>query len=155
MARFVIADFTDPKIVLQEASEVVRNSNVPVQPLLLKSCEEPVTLLDLKAGRRTILPTFVYENDDHLIRSLKESIIKPANERVEQLIAEKQKIFEEFEKNLKLERERKPVVSEDTNDHALLHQVSIADEIQEAIALRDAGELTQEQFEEYKKRLLY
>lgn len=51
MARFVIADFTDPKIVLQEAPRVVETS-VVLQPILLKGAEEPVTLPDLKAVRQ-------------------------------------------------------------------------------------------------------
>jgi hypothetical protein len=32
--------------------------------------------------------------------------------------------------------------------------VSVADELQKAIALRDAGELTREEFERYKEKLL-
>ena len=104
MARFVIADFTDPKIILQEAPQVVKNTSVALQPLLQKGSNKPATLLDLEAGgRTTILPTFVYENEDHLIESLKEVIIKPANDRVEQLIELKRKTYEEAEWGLNVE----------------------------------------------------
>lgn len=139
MARFVIADFTDPKIVLQEAPKVVETS-VVLQPILLKGAEEPVTLPDLKAGwRTTILPTFEYENDDHLIRCLKERVIQPANDRVEQLIAEKREIYEEYESKRKEKKRGKgqPPISES-----------------ELTELKERGILTEDEFETKKTELL-
>jgi len=138
MARFIIADFTDPKIVLQEAPEVVKNTSVPLQPLLLHGADIPATLLDLEAsGRTTILPIFIYENEDHLVRSLKEGVIKPANERVEQLIALKQRTFKELEKKLRAEKGGKPSISES-----------------ELAKLKERGILTEAEFETKKKELL-
>jgi uncharacterized protein YjbI with pentapeptide repeats len=114
MSRFIIADFTDPKIVLQEVPEVVKSTSVPLQPLLHKGAGKPTTLLDLEAsGRTTILPTFAYDNDDHLIRSLKEGIIEPVNDLVEQLTALKHKTFEEFDRKSKEARAGKLTTNEE------------------------------------------
>lgn len=79
MARFVIADFTDPKIVLQEAQHIVPNIVIPFAPIFLKdSGFEPITLYDLRKGRTTVLDTFCYDDCDHLLDNLSDMIIKPA-----------------------------------------------------------------------------
>jgi hypothetical protein len=43
MARFIIADMTEPRIVLEEVPHIVRTVAVPLVPLLLEGEEEPVT----------------------------------------------------------------------------------------------------------------
>lgn len=79
MARFVIADFTDPKIVLQEAQCIIPNIAIPFVPIFLKdSGFEPVTLYDLRKGRTTVLDTFCYNDINHLLDNLYEMLIKPA-----------------------------------------------------------------------------
>lgn len=86
MAKFVIADFTDPKIVLQEAEHIVHNIAIPFAPIYLKdSGFEPVTLYDLRKGRTYVLDTFCYENIEHLLRNLEEMVIKPAEKLVGEL----------------------------------------------------------------------
>lgn len=81
MARFIIADFTDPKIILQEAQHIVPNIVVPFAPILLEgSGPEPVTLYDLRKGKTYVLDTFCYHDIDHLLANLDEEIIKPAEE---------------------------------------------------------------------------
>jgi uncharacterized protein YjbI with pentapeptide repeats len=88
MSRFVIADVTDPKIVLEEIPHIVRNLAIPVLPLLLGgSGEEPVTLTDLRRNHRSLLPTFIYANKNELLDSL-ENVIGPA----EALVAEMRSI---------------------------------------------------------------
>lgn len=79
MARFVIADVTEPKIVLEELPHIVRNIAVPVQPLLLEdSGEEPVTLHDLRRNQRSLLPTVTYKDILGLIEALETEVIRPA-----------------------------------------------------------------------------
>ncbi|WP_052090952.1 pentapeptide repeat-containing protein [Desulfosporosinus sp. HMP52] len=79
MARFVIADFTDPKIVLQEAQHIIPNIAIPFVPIFLNgSGFEPVTLYDLRKGRTTVLDTYCYNDAKHLLDNLYEMLIKPA-----------------------------------------------------------------------------
>jgi len=149
MARFVIADFTDPQKVREEAPDVVKNTSVPLQPLLLKGAKKPSTLLDLEAsGRTTILPTFVYENDDHLVRSLKEDIIEPVNDKVKEMIALKQKTFEEFD------REHKEKSGKRTTSKGLHDAIDIPDQIEKLAKLKERGILTETEFQTKKKELL-
>ncbi len=87
MARFVIADMTEPRIVLEEVPHIVRNIAVPLVPLLLAGEEEPVTLYNLRRNHRSILPTCLYTNRDDLLASLEEQIIDPAQEKLQELLA--------------------------------------------------------------------
>lgn len=84
MARFVIADFTDPKIVLQEAQCIIPNIAIPFAPIFLNgSGFEPATLYDLRKGKTYVLDTFGYNDQNHLLENLYDKIINPA-----QVIAE-------------------------------------------------------------------
>ena len=85
MARFVIADMTEPRIVLQEVPHIVRNIAVPLVPLLLEDEEEPVTLHDLRRNHRSVLPTLRYTNSDDLLASLEEEVISPAQAKLGEL----------------------------------------------------------------------
>jgi hypothetical protein len=79
MARFVIADLTDAKIVLEEVPHIVRNTAVPVQPLLRQdSGEEPVTIGGLRRNHRSLLKTFFYRDTRQLLDSLQAEVIAPA-----------------------------------------------------------------------------
>jgi uncharacterized protein YjbI with pentapeptide repeats len=96
LARFVIADVTDPKIVLEEIPHIVRHVAVPVQPILegpgdapmilshLRE-DEPVTLYNLRRNHRSLLDTHWYKNLDDLLASLKEKIIAPAEAKAKEL----------------------------------------------------------------------
>jgi uncharacterized protein YjbI with pentapeptide repeats len=78
LARFVIADFTDPKIILQEVPHIAP-IGVPIRPILQAGCDEPSELSDLRNVYKTILDTYFYNDTDDLIRSLEEKVIEPAN----------------------------------------------------------------------------
>ncbi len=85
MSRFVIADVTDPRIVIEEIPHIVRNLAIPVLPLLEEgSGEEPVTLYNLRRNHRSLLPTFIYGSKSELLGSLEANVIGPA----EALVAE-------------------------------------------------------------------
>jgi len=86
MAKFVIADMTDAKIVLQEVPHIVRNIAVPMKPLLLEgSGKEPVTLYDLRKNHKSLLDTYWYKNPRDLLASLKKEVIIPAEAKVKEL----------------------------------------------------------------------
>ena len=86
MARFVIADVTDPKNVLEEVLHIVRNVAVPVKPLLLKgSGKEPVTLDNLRRNHQSLLDTHWYDDPDDLLASLGKKIIAPAEAKAKEL----------------------------------------------------------------------
>lgn len=82
MARFVIADFTDPKIVLQEVQYIVPDISVPVQPLLLEGVEEPITISDLQRSHHLLLDTHRYKDINDLLETLEEKVIAPAEAKV-------------------------------------------------------------------------
>ena len=84
MARFVIADITDAKSVLQELERLVPKSpSLPVRPLLLDSQEEP-GMFDSFEPYPWFLSVFRYNNMPHLLASIPE-VILPANERAEEI----------------------------------------------------------------------
>jgi hypothetical protein len=85
MARFVIADLTEPKIVLEEITHIVPSLAVPLIPLLLEGEEEPVTLLHLRRTSRCVLPTYRYTNRDDLLASLVKKVITPAQAKAREL----------------------------------------------------------------------
>jgi uncharacterized protein YjbI with pentapeptide repeats len=89
MAKFVIADVTDAKVVLEEVPHIVRNIAVPVQPLMAESAgDEPVTLYNLRRNHRSLLDTYRYKNLEGLLGSLSEKVIAPAEARGRELRAD-------------------------------------------------------------------
>ena len=81
MARFVIADLTDAKSVLQELQAVVPpNPSVPVQPLILATQEEP-GMFDFFRLYPWMLEPYRYPDPMGLLATLTERVIAPA-ERV-------------------------------------------------------------------------
>lgn len=85
MAKFVVADVTDPKIVLQELPHIVSSVAVPVLPLLEKGSKEPITLSDLRVNHLSLLDTCRYEDIDDLIQSFDEKVIDPLKTKGEEL----------------------------------------------------------------------
>lgn len=86
LACFVIADFTDAKIVLEEVPHIMNSVTVPVKPLLLKETgEEPVTLLHLRKTYRACLETYYYTDIQELINNLEKNIILPAEMKLKEL----------------------------------------------------------------------
>lgn len=77
MARFVIADLTDAKSVLQELREIVPSSpSLPVQPLLLGSQDEP-GMLDSFLRYPWFLEPHRYDSLEELLGQL-DDILQPA-----------------------------------------------------------------------------
>lgn len=85
LARFIIADITDPKIVLHEIPHILTNIAVPIKPLLQKSEKEAITFADLRIQYNYLLETHLYENIDDLLKALKSEIINPSETKAIEL----------------------------------------------------------------------
>jgi hypothetical protein len=87
MARFVIADVTDARSVLQELRAVVpSNPLLPVQPLILASQEEP-GMFDFFRRFSWVLATCRYDSPERLIAELGERVVGPAEAKARELRA--------------------------------------------------------------------
>lgn len=85
MARFVVADITDAKSVLQELTYIVPNSPMlPVQPIILTSQEEP-GMFDFFRRFPWVLKTFRYSETQDLLATLECNIIFPAEAKLLEL----------------------------------------------------------------------
>jgi uncharacterized protein YjbI with pentapeptide repeats len=84
MARFVIADITDAKVILQELDFIVKNHpSVPVQPILLEGSLQNVIVSDFKKYHSFLE---IYEYQSHDFRSsLPSKIIAPVEVRIKEL----------------------------------------------------------------------
>lgn len=79
LAKFVIADFSDAKIILEEITAIARNTSTVIVPILQKGEFEPVTLKNLKVNHKSITKTYYYNDINHLIDTQFEKIIKNAS----------------------------------------------------------------------------
>jgi hypothetical protein len=82
MARFIIADLTDPSSVSHELAMVVPGTVVPVQPILLQGQREYAMFADLKRRHGWVLEPYVYASQEQLIADLLERVIGPAETKV-------------------------------------------------------------------------
>jgi uncharacterized protein YjbI with pentapeptide repeats len=87
MARFVIADISDAKSVLQELRAIVPElPSVPVQPVIVTTQEEP-GMFDFYQGRPSFLPVHRYGTPMQLLADLSDRVIGPAETKVLELRA--------------------------------------------------------------------
>jgi len=85
MARFVIVDITDPRSVPQELSHIVPNlPSVPIQPLLAASASEYGMFEHFKRYSWVLKP-YRYESLEHLLDSLAQEVVAPAEAKAEEL----------------------------------------------------------------------
>jgi len=85
LARFVIADLTDPRSIPQELTAIApRLLSVPVRPLLLGSQKEWGMFNDLARYPQVIEP-FHYTDDEMLLRCLESDVIEPAERKAREL----------------------------------------------------------------------
>jgi hypothetical protein len=85
MARFVIADISDAKSVLQELQAIVPSSPMlPVQPIIVASQEEP-GMFDSFRPYPWVLKTARYSEQGELLAHLTERVIDPAEAKVAEL----------------------------------------------------------------------
>jgi uncharacterized protein YjbI with pentapeptide repeats len=85
MARFVIADISDAKAVLQELRAIVPDlPSVPVQPIILATQEEP-GMFDFYRSRPSFLTVHRYADQEQLLADLGDKVIRPAELKVLEL----------------------------------------------------------------------
>ena len=85
MARFIIADITDPQSVPHELALIVPAlPSVPIQPLLHGSQREYALFEDITKFP-WVLPLYRYTDQTSLLKSLKEFVIDPAEKKAKAL----------------------------------------------------------------------
>ena len=95
LARFIIVDLTDPSSAPHEVATVIPQTVVPVQPLL---SQEPLMVdgkvverraysmfKDLQRRYHWVLPTYSYTDQAHLLATLQEHVIAPAEQKSREL----------------------------------------------------------------------
>jgi hypothetical protein len=85
MARFIVADISDAKSVLQELRAIVPDlPSVPVQPIILAKQEEP-GMFDFYRNRPSFLTVHRYADQKQLLADLGDKVIRPAELKVMEL----------------------------------------------------------------------
>ena len=85
LARFIIADVTDPSCIPYELATVVPTTPVPVQPILLSSSSEFAMFQDLRQRYHWVLTTHCYTDQEQLLADLGDKVIRPAELKVLEL----------------------------------------------------------------------
>ena len=92
MAKFVIADLTDPKSIPHELMSFVEKlPSVPVLPLLLASHKQEYAMFEHLQQYPWVMETVLYEDQEALLRSLESTVILPAERKAKELIATQRK----------------------------------------------------------------
>lgn len=85
MSRFIVADITDARSIPQELHVIIPNlPSVPVLPLLVGSSGE-YSMFDHLKRFPWVLDTVLYETSSDLVKSIKERIIIPAEEKIKEI----------------------------------------------------------------------
>ena len=85
MARFIIADITSAKSIPQELAVIVPHlPTVPVQPILAHKAGKYAMFEHFKHFP-WVLEVYRYKNQEHLIASLSEHVIAPAEAKAKEL----------------------------------------------------------------------
>lgn len=90
LARFIIANLTEPSSIPQELQAIVPDLEVPVQPLLLEAKREYSMFVDFRKYH-WVLPVFLYKDRESLMASLQDQIIEPVDRKARELAIEKAK----------------------------------------------------------------
>jgi hypothetical protein len=94
MARFIIADLTDPSSIPQELQAIIPSVRVPVQPLLLESSSLYSMFKDFDPQDfHWVLPVYRYKELEQLLATLADKVIAPAEGKAKAL-EERRRKFE-------------------------------------------------------------
>jgi hypothetical protein len=83
MARFIIADLTDPSSIPQELQAIIPSVRVPIQPLLLEGSSLYSMFKDFE-DFPWVLPVYQYNEPEQLLATLAD-VIAPAEGKAEAL----------------------------------------------------------------------
>jgi hypothetical protein len=97
MARFIIADLTDPSSIPKELEAIVPGLAVPVQPLL-EASSRPYAMFKDYWKYDWVLPVYRYEGLEPLLATLAEKVIAPAEGKVKALEERRRMIEAELTK---------------------------------------------------------
>ena len=97
MARFIIADLTDPSSIPKELEAIVPGLAVPVQPLLA-GASRPYAMFKDYWKYDWVLPVYRYEGIEPLLATLAEKVIAPAEGKVKALEERRRMIEAELTK---------------------------------------------------------
>lgn len=92
MARFIIADLTDPSSIPKELEAIVPHLAVPVQPLI-EGASRPYAMFPDYWKYDWVLPVHRYEGLEPLLATLAEKVIAPAEDKV-QALQERRRLIE-------------------------------------------------------------
>ena len=99
MARFIIADLTDPSSIPQELQAIIPSVRVPVQPLLLEGSSLYSMFKDFDPQDfHWVLPVYHYKEPEQLFGTLAEKVIAPAEGKVKALEERRRMIEAELTK---------------------------------------------------------
>ena len=85
LARFIIADLTDPSSIPQELQAIVPTLAIPVQPVLLEGKREYSMFVDFLKTYHWVLPIHYYTDQANLLATLEEYVIVPAEQKAQEL----------------------------------------------------------------------
>jgi hypothetical protein len=87
MARFVVADLSDPRAVGHELATVApRLARVPIQAVLVEGQQPYAGYLDLVEAYRWVLEPVYYKDTADLIRRLDDEVLRPAERLREKFV---------------------------------------------------------------------
>lgn len=86
MARFIIADLTDPSSVPHELATIIPGTVLPVQTILLEGQREYAMFADLKHRYHWVLEPYRYESQNSLLQHLDDGVIRPAETKATELV---------------------------------------------------------------------
>jgi uncharacterized protein YjbI with pentapeptide repeats len=99
MARFIIADLTDPSSIPQELQAIIPSVRVPIQPLLLEGSSLYSMFKDFDPQDfHWVLPVYHYKDRKQLLAALAEKVIDPAEGKVKALQERRRMIEAELTK---------------------------------------------------------
>jgi hypothetical protein len=97
MARFIIADLTDPSSIPKELEAIVPHLAVPVQPLI-EGSSRPYAMFPDYWKYDWVLPVYRYEGLEPLLATLVDKVITPAEGKVKALQERRRLIEAELNK---------------------------------------------------------